>query len=69
MIEGNLTITDVQEDDRGVYLCTISNEADELSVETELLIENVPPLAPYNLTAVASLDSIHLSWVPGAVNS
>ncbi|CAH2107882.1 unnamed protein product [Euphydryas editha] len=65
LMEGNLTITNVQEDDRGVYLCTVSNEADEVTVETELLIENVPPRAPYNLTALASFDSIHLSWVPG----
>ncbi|XP_072938896.1 protein borderless isoform X2 [Epargyreus clarus] len=62
---GNLTITDVAEEDRGVYVCTITNEADTVTVETELLIENVPPRAPYNLTAVPSRDSIHLSWVPG----
>ncbi|XP_050346997.1 protein borderless [Nymphalis io] len=65
LMEGNLTINDVQEEDRGVYICTVSNEADELTVETELLIENVPPRAPYNLTARASFESIHLSWVPG----
>lgn len=65
LIDGNLTISEVSEDDRGVYVCAVSNAADELAVETELLIENVPPRAPYNLTALASYDSIHLSWVPG----
>ena len=63
--EGNLTISEVSEEDRGVYVCSVRNEADELAVETELLIENVPPRAPYNLSALPSLDSIHLSWVPG----
>ncbi|XP_038215044.1 protein borderless-like [Zerene cesonia] len=63
--DGNLTISEISEDDRGVYVCTVSNEADVLAVESELLIENVPPRAPYNLTALAAHDSIHLSWVPG----
>ncbi|XP_032515574.2 protein borderless isoform X1 [Danaus plexippus] len=63
--EGNLTITQVSEEDRGVYVCSLSNEADELAVETELLLENVPPRAPYNLTAKSTANSIHLSWVPG----
>lgn len=62
---GNLTINDIAEEDRGVYVCTASNDADEVSAEAELLIENVPPRAPYNLTALPSLDSIHVSWVPG----
>ncbi|XP_062527577.1 protein borderless [Bombyx mori] len=63
--EGNLTVVDVAEEDRGVYVCTVSNEAASVSVETELLVENVPPRAPYNLTAAPSNDSIHLTWVPG----
>ncbi|CAG4961810.1 unnamed protein product [Parnassius apollo] len=63
--DGNLTIIDIEEEDRGVYVCTATNEADEVSVETELLIENVPPRAPYNLTALPSVDAIHVSWVPG----
>ncbi|CAH1646879.1 unnamed protein product [Spodoptera littoralis] len=63
--DGNLTIVDVTEDDRGVYVCTVSNEAATVDVETELLVENMPPRAPYNLTVRPSTDSIHLSWVPG----
>ncbi|XP_041988064.1 protein borderless [Aricia agestis] len=62
---GNLTISSVSEEDRGIYVCTVSNEADVVNVETELLIENVPPRAPYNLSATPSYDSIHLTWVPG----
>lgn len=62
---GNLTIADIAEEDRGVYVCTVANEAASVSVDTELLIENVPPRAPYNLTAVVAVDSIHLSWLPG----
>ncbi|KAF9411713.1 hypothetical protein HW555_009579, partial [Spodoptera exigua] len=63
--DGNLTIVDVTEDDRGVYVCTVSNEAATVDVETELLVENMPPRAPYNLTVRPSADSLHLSWVPG----
>lgn len=63
--DGNLTILDVTEDDRGVYVCTVSNEAATVAVETELLVENMPPRAPYNLTVRPSADSLHLTWVPG----
>ncbi|KAG6438564.1 hypothetical protein O3G_MSEX000063 [Manduca sexta] len=63
--DGNLTIVDVSEEDRGVYVCTASNEAAAVTVETELLVENVPPRAPYNLSATPSYNSLHLSWVPG----
>ncbi|KAJ8731062.1 hypothetical protein PYW08_002475 [Mythimna loreyi] len=63
--DGNLTIVDVTEDDRGVYVCTVSNEAATVDVETELLVENMPPRAPYNLTVRPSTDSLHLTWVPG----
>ncbi|XP_049696319.2 protein borderless [Helicoverpa armigera] len=63
--DGNLTVVDVAEEDRGVYVCTVSNEAATVDVETELLVENVPPRAPYNLTVRAHTDSLHLAWVPG----
>ena len=63
--DGNLTIVDVTEDDRGVYVCTVSNEAATVAVETELLVENMPPRAPYNLTVRPSTDALHLTWVPG----
>ncbi|KAJ0175368.1 hypothetical protein K1T71_008527 [Dendrolimus kikuchii] len=62
---GNLTIVDIAEEDRGVYVCTLSNEAGAIALETELLVENVPPRAPHNLTARASPTSMHLAWLPG----
>lgn len=62
---GNLTISEVAEEDRGVYVCTASNAAAAVAMEAELLVENVPPRAPYNLSARAAPRSIHLSWVPG----
>ncbi|KAM3959595.1 borderless [Aphomia sociella] len=65
LADGNLTISSVAEEDRGVYICTVSNEAAAVAVEAELLVENVPPRAPYNLTAKPTHHSIHLSWVPG----
>ncbi|CAG9113586.1 unnamed protein product [Plutella xylostella] len=62
---GNLTISDVVVEDRGIYVCELRNEASTLRAEAELLIENVPPRAPYNLSALPAVDSIHLTWVPG----
>ncbi|XP_063622283.1 protein borderless isoform X1 [Cydia splendana] len=63
--EGKLSISAVAEEDRGVLICTVSNEAADVSAETELLIENLPPRAPYNLTARATAHAIQLAWVPG----
>lgn len=60
--EGNLTIVNIHEEDRGTYLCSATNEAATITAEAELLIENVPPNAPYNLSAVASMTSVHLKW-------
>ncbi|XP_018336675.2 protein borderless [Agrilus planipennis] len=62
---GNLTILKIQEEDRGVYQCSAMNKAATVVAETELLVENVPPRAPYNLTAKASNTSVHLKWVAG----
>ncbi|XP_013187242.2 protein borderless isoform X1 [Amyelois transitella] len=62
---GNLTINSVDETDRGVYVCAVSNAAASVAMETELMVENVPPRAPHNLTAHPHDTSIQLSWVPG----
>ncbi|VVC98470.1 unnamed protein product [Leptidea sinapis] len=62
---GNLTLVDIAEEDRGVYECTASNEAAAARALTELMIENVPPRAPYNLTARPGVSDIHLTWLPG----
>lgn len=60
--DGNLTINDVQTEDKGIYQCSATNRAATITVETELLVENVPSSAPYNLTAVTSATSAHLTW-------
>lgn len=60
-----MTITNIQEDDRGVYRCTATNEAATISTDTEVIVENVPPRAPYNLTAEATSNSVNLKWVAG----
>lgn len=38
--DGNLTINDIQEEDRGVYQCSATNKATTVSAETELLVGN-----------------------------
>lgn len=50
---------------RGIYQCVASNEAATITVDSELLIENVAPRPPYNLTANSTDTSITLHWEPG----
>lgn len=63
--EGNLTIINIQEEDRGLYQCSATNEAATISTETELIVENVEPRAPYNLTTETTSTSVHIAWVAG----
>ncbi|XP_018573358.1 protein borderless [Anoplophora glabripennis] len=63
--DGNLTINDIQTEDRGVYQCSATNKAATITAETELLVENIPSSAPYNITAVSSTTSVHLTWLIG----
>ncbi|XP_031829317.1 borderless isoform X2 [Nomia melanderi] len=67
LIGGNLTIDLIQEQDRGLYQCAASNEAATVVADTELMVMNVPPRAPYNLSANASNSAVTLTWVPGYV--
>ncbi|CAD1475363.1 unnamed protein product, partial [Heterotrigona itama] len=50
IIGGNLTIDRIQEQDRGLYQCAASNEAATVVADTELMVLNVPPRAPYRPT-------------------
>ncbi|KAH1021052.1 hypothetical protein HUJ04_010615 [Dendroctonus ponderosae] len=61
--ENNLTITEIEEGDRGIYQCSATNKAATVTAETELLVENIPSNAPYNLSAVSSATSVHLTWL------
>lgn len=63
--DGNLTIINIQEEDRGWYQCSATNKAASITAEAELLVENIPSSAPTNLTAVSSSSSVHLTWLPG----
>ncbi|KAG7213398.1 hypothetical protein KM043_002684 [Ampulex compressa] len=67
IIGGNLTIDRIQEQDRGLYQCAASNEAATVVADTELMVLNVPPRAPYNLSANSSNNAVTLTWVPGYV--
>lgn len=60
-----LTIAPVAEEDRGVYVCSAYNEADAVSAETELLVENAPPRAPRDLSATPQQRAVHMSWRAG----
>ncbi|XP_012265467.1 protein borderless isoform X2 [Athalia rosae] len=64
---GNLTIERIQEDDRGLYQCAVSNEAATVVADAELMVLNVAPRAPYNLSANSSSNTVTLRWVPGFV--
>lgn len=63
----NFAIENINETDRGIYQCVASNEAATITVDTELLIENVAPRPPYNLTANSTDTSITLHWEPGSL--
>lgn len=61
-----LTIAPVEEDDRGVYVCSAANDAASVAAETELLVENAPPRAPRDLAASPQRSAIHVTWRAGA---
>lgn len=62
---GNITIFDIQEEDRGIYQCSVSNEAATITMETELMVETVSPRAAYNLTANSTQNTVTIRWVAG----
>lgn len=64
LLGGNLTIENIEEADRGIYQCSASNEAAAVTAETELVIENVPPRAPFNLNATPATNFVTLRWFP-----
>lgn len=64
---GNLTIDNIQKSDRGVYQCSATNEAATVIEYTELILANVEPLSPYNLTANSTDVAITLKWEPGNI--
>lgn len=61
----NFNIENINETDRGIYECVATNEASTITVDTELLIENVAPRPPYNLTANSTNTAVTLRWEPG----
>lgn len=63
----NFSIENINETDRGIYQCVASNEAATITVDSELLIENVAPRPPYNLTANSTDTTITLHWEPGSL--
>ena len=65
MQNGNLTIRNLKDSDRGLYQCVASNEAATISSDTEIMIDNVAPRAPYNLSATSTENSVTLTWIPG----
>ncbi|XP_075152898.1 borderless isoform X2 [Haematobia irritans] len=66
--DGNLTINGLTESDRGIYECTATNEAATITAETELMIENIAPRPPFNLTANSTDTSITVRWQPASPN-
>lgn len=63
----NLTIARINETDRGIYQCSATNEAATITADTELLIENIAPHPPYNITANSSATAITLRWQAGKI--
>lgn len=63
--DGNLTLTELEESDRGIYECLATNEAATITADTELMIENLAPRPPYNLTANSTETTVTIRWLPG----
>lgn len=61
----NITIEYINETDRGIYQCYATNEAATITADTEIMIENVAPRPPYNLSANSTDSAITLRWEPG----
>lgn len=59
---GNLTLENINANDRGIYVCMAVNEAATIETEAELFIETFSPKAPSNLTANSTKDSITIRW-------
>ncbi|KAL5281061.1 hypothetical protein ACFFRR_004838 [Megaselia abdita] len=65
-VGGNLTLLNIVESDRGIFECSATNEAATVTADTELMIENVAPRPPSNLTAMnVTGHSITIRWQPG----
>lgn len=64
---GNLTIEGIIESDRGIYECSATNGAATITADTELMIENVAPRPPHNLTANSTETAITVRWQPGEI--
>ncbi|XP_055593072.1 protein borderless isoform X2 [Uranotaenia lowii] len=64
---GNITIENIVEADRGIYACQATNEAATIYADAEIMIENVSPRAPYNLTGNSTDTAITLRWAPGYI--
>lgn len=67
MIGTNLTIEKIEPQDRGLYQCAATNEAATIVTDTELMVLNLPPRSPYNLSANSSNNAVTLTWTPGYV--
>ncbi|KAL0267467.1 UNVERIFIED_CONTAM: hypothetical protein PYX00_009725 [Menopon gallinae] len=63
---GNLTIENIEEEDRGIYQCVASSESDTITTESELMVEDTAPRAPYNISAESLEDgTVILTWMSG----
>lgn len=63
----NITIEAINETDRGIYQCVATNQAAAIAADTEIMIENVAPRPPYNLSANSTHTAITVHWEPGFV--
>lgn len=62
---GNITIENLRRSDFGFYQCVVSNEVATIVSGTQLVIEGTQPHAPYNVSGIATANSITITWMPG----
>ncbi|XP_072045420.1 protein turtle homolog B-like isoform X2 [Amphiura filiformis] len=60
----SLTIRSLVKSDHGIYECRATNEIATIVTSTQLIVESTSPHAPYNVTVVTHITSVHISWQP-----
>lgn len=66
---GNLTLQNLNVEDRGIFVCKAKNEAASIETEVEIIIETFAPKAPSNLTVASTRNSVTIRWIQNYIRA